>query len=230
MMGSIRTAASQVVGNDEKAAREKALLDALASLAEEKGRSMTQQILADLRTAGTAENRTVPIESIIAIAEQHHAYAKDGLAENLSQTVSQSLKGFASGSADKIIDGVTSLISTALGAFLGAGEASEDTLHNYYLLTEGMSIIRIDLRSWRRTVNVAGIVNNIESVSAFSAVKSTIDLSKVHLNTFLYMYERQLAAVFDTKSMPFIEQIETTKQIYMKFAESLGSPALAGGR
>ncbi|MFY1699316.1 MULTISPECIES: hypothetical protein [unclassified Solwaraspora] len=226
-MGAIRAAANRIVGNDDEVAKERALLDALASLAEEKGRAMTQQILADLRTAGTAENRTVPIESILAIAEQHHAYAKEGLDANISENVSSALRGFCSGSADSIINGVTSLISTALSAFLGAGEASEDSLHQYYLLTEGMSIIRIDLRSWRRKIAVAGLKSNVESVSAFSAVKSTVDLSKVHLNTFLYMYERQLAAVFDTNSMPFIQQIETTKQIYMKFAETLGSPASA---
>lgn len=223
-MGSIRAAANQIVANDDKLVREKALLDALASLAEEKGRSMTQQIMADLRTAGTAENRTVPIESIIATAEQHHAYARDGLNNQIAQSVSAALRGFCSGSSDKIIDGVTSLVSTALDAFLGAGEASEDSLHEYYLLTEGMSIIRIDLRSWRRKIGVDGMVRNIEAVSAFSAVKSTVDLSKVHLNTFLHMYERQLATVFDTNSMPFIQQIETAKQIYMKFAESLGAP------
>jgi hypothetical protein len=224
-MGSIRAAANQIVANDDKLAREKALLDALAALAEEKGRSMTQQIMADLRTAGTAENRTVPIEAIIAVAEEHHAYAMDRLNTTIAQNVSAALKGFCSGSSDQIIDGVTSLISTALGAFLGQGEASEDSLHDYYLLTEGMSIIRVDLRSWRRKISVDGIVQNLEAVSAFSAVKSTVDLSKIRLNTFLHMYEKQLAVVFDTGSMPFIEQIETAKQIYMKFTESLATPA-----
>lgn len=225
-MGAIRTAAADITGNADKIARESALLDTLAALAEEKGRSMTQQIMADLRTAGTPENRTVPIESIIAIAEQHHAYSKDELNSGLTGGIKSALEGFCSGSADAIIGGVTKLISTSLGAFLGQGEASEDSLHEYYLLTEGMSIIRIDLRSWCRKINVEGMVRNVQEVSAFSAVKSTVDLSKLHLNTFLHMYEKQLAVVFNTGSPTFIEQMENAKQIYLKFLESLGRPAL----
>jgi hypothetical protein len=163
---------------------------------------------------------------VIASVTQTHAYTKAS-ADKIAETVNSALKSFVSGGTKNVLDGVGALVSEALTAFLGASEASEDRIKMYYVMAEDLSIVRVDLRAWYYSVKASGIKDRIEKASAFVAVKSTVDLSKIKFNTFLNLYSRQLKdSGMDETNL--IKALDEAKEIYRKFHDVAGgSPLLS---
>ena len=56
-------------------------------------------------------------------------------------------------------------------------------------MVDGLALVRIDVKSWIRKVTVVGITQKIESVLAFTAVKSSVDVDKISFNTFMEAYK-----------------------------------------
>jgi hypothetical protein len=216
-MGAIRKVLESFDGSDETAQMQKELVENLAKLAEAKAEFFELQISTNLLTAGSADNRTVPVEAVLDSATETHALTSGSLKE-IGDAVSRSLKSFLSGSKDDILNGVGDLIHDALKVFLGDGSASMDTLKRYYVMTEGLSIVRVDLMAWVLNVEAQSLKTKVEKVSAFSVVKSAVDLSKVKFNTFLNFYSTQLArAKLDDERIG--AALSEAHEIYARFLE-----------
>lgn len=191
-MGAIKKFVDGIDPATEAGKEQKELLETLAKLAEAKAAYFVLQMEKSLTEAGKG-NLTVPIEAILASTVETHAYSSDS-ATSLVQTVGDSVKNFIGGGANKVVDGVTNLLGTAISAFLGASEGSADQYETYYVMSEGLSIIRFDVKAWRMLIKASGIKTKVQSVSAFVGMKSTVDLARIKFNTFLNVYQRQLQA------------------------------------
>ncbi|MFJ9979406.1 hypothetical protein [Streptomyces cyaneofuscatus] len=190
-MGAIRSVVQNLDPAGEAVAEQKQTIETLAALAESKAEFFELYIRTSLQDAGGPGDLTIPIESVLDSITETHAYSSQS-SDAIGTAVTKSLKAFCSGSKEEILSGIGSLISDGLATFLGDSSASDATMKRYYILTEGYSIVRIDLCAWQYNVEAKGIQSVAEKVGAFVAVKSAVDMSKVKLNTFLNVYTRQL--------------------------------------
>jgi hypothetical protein len=85
-------------------------------------------------------------------------------------------------------------------------------------MTEQLSIIRVDFLVWKFAVHGAGLLKDTaRSASAFVLVKSSVDMSRLGLNTFLNLYQNQLKSVVDENS--FDEAMAEASNVYRHFHE-----------
>ncbi|WP_265520312.1 hypothetical protein [Oerskovia flava] len=218
-MSLIRDIVKQFDGSEELAQTQREVIESLARLGETKAELFDVRIQESLRGAG-GTNSTVPITSILASKKEVHAFSSTSV-EHLADAVKSSLKSFVAGTSSDIIDGVGTLVSEALTAFLGGASASTGTIEEYYVVTEGLSIVRVDLKAWYQNVSAKSIYEKMERVSAFVAVKSTVDLSKIDFNTFLYLYQDQLSLARLPKEQ-ITQALKDAKEIYREFNEMGG--------
>lgn len=214
-MSAIRKVVESFDSSNDIGRTQRELVENLAKLAESKAEFFELDVSTSLRTAGSQDNLTVPVEAVLNSVTQTHAYASDS-AGKIGDVVTKALKSFCSGSKDEIITGVGGLISDSLNVFLGSGEASTGVLKEYYVMTEGFSIVRVDLRAWYLNVEAQSIKTKIEKATAFVAVKSAVDLAKVKFNTFLNLYQRQLASM-KLDDTQISKALDEAQEIYKKF-------------
>jgi len=62
-------------------------------------------------------------------------------------------------------------------------------------------------------VEAKGITQQIESIMAFTAVKSSVDVNKISLNTFLQAYNYQLQKS-KISELELLEAIKKAKEVY----------------
>lgn len=221
-MGAIK---SFIDGLDQSKAEyndQKELIEALSQLAEAKAESFALQIEKYIAEADSEFNKSLPVESWIDTAKETHAISKDGAA-GLIDKVTNGIKKFVQPptgtdqeKAVNIIDGVGAMLGTAVDAFLGAGSASDDKLERMVVYLSGFGVERLDFKVWKREITGSGIKDKVSKVTAFVAVRSAVDLSKIKLNTFLILYGKQLRAMgYDDTKLE--EAIDTAKRILEKF-------------
>ena len=166
-------------------------LNLLFELAEQKSVLFKRDLEQDLRTAGTPDNPTIPVTAVLGWHNETRAYVKDD-AGKLAGVVTDSVKKFISGGTGEIVDGIGELATGALEAILGAGSGTQTEMHSYFIVVEGLSIVRVDIAGWSRRIEATGITTKIESALAFQAVKSSINVDAITFNTFLQAYKAQL--------------------------------------
>jgi hypothetical protein len=166
-------------------------LQVLFELAEQKTVLFKRDLENNLRTAGTPNNQTIPVTQILAWHNETRAYVKADVGK-IAKTLLDSIKKFTGGGSDEILGGIGDLATTALEIILGAGNAIQAEFHSYYIIVEGLSIVRMDLSAWSRQIEVSGITTHIENALAFQAAKSSVDVDAITFNTFLQAYKSQL--------------------------------------
>jgi hypothetical protein len=167
-------------------------LQVLFELAEQKTILFRRDLENNLRTAGTTpDNQTIPITQILAWHNETRAYVKDD-ASKVAEVVLGAIKKFIGGGTNEIIDGIGELASAALEGILGAGSGTQSEMHSYYIVVEGLSIVRMDISAWSRRIEASGITTKIENALAFQAVKSSVNVDAITFNTFLQAYKSQL--------------------------------------
>lgn len=102
--------------------------------------------------------------------------------------VTKSGKSFVTGGSENVISGVGALIGAGINMLMGSGEGVQAEHSDYFIMVDGLALVRIDVKSWIRKVTVVGITQKIESVLAFTAVKSSVDVDKISFNTFMEAY------------------------------------------
>ena len=214
-MGAIRKVAESFDGSEETAKTQRELVENLARLAESKAEFFELQISSSLRTAGSPDNQTIPVEAVLNSETYTHAIASVSQ-EQIGNAVGSALKSFCSGGKEEILDGVGNLITDALTTFLGSGSASTGTKKQYYVLTEGWSVVRVDLMAWYLNVEAESIKKQIQKASAFVVVKSAVDLNQVRFNTFLNIYRSQLATM-KLEDNQIDTALDEAKKIYERF-------------
>lgn len=184
----------------------------LFELAEQKNALQEEALKQLIRTAGTPENPSIPITNTLAWHSETRAYVSSN-AGNLVDTVTGAVKKFIGGGADNIVDGVGELITGGLEAILGAGTGTQAEMHSYYIIVEGLSIVRFDIMAWQRRIEAKGITHEIENAMTLTAVKSSVDVDKISFNTFLQAYKKQLEKMKFTDE-ELIAFIKKSKEVF----------------
>lgn len=190
----------------------------LFELAEQKNALQEEALKELLRTAGTPENPTIPITNTLAFHSETRAYVKSN-ASTLVDTVTGAVKKFINGGADNIVDGIGELVTGGLEAILGAGSGSQASMHSYYIIVEGLSIVRFDIMAWQRKIEATGITTEIENAMTFTAFKSSVDVDKITFNTFLQAYKNQLEKLKFTDA-ELIAFIKKSKEVFELLRDS----------
>ncbi|MCM1246414.1 MAG: hypothetical protein NC293_12300 [Roseburia sp.] len=138
---------------------------------------------------------------------------------DIKKTVGGSVDSFLNGGSD-VVKGIGKMLSGALTAFLGEGVASSDKIEKYFVLTEGISIIRFDVKAWYHSVESKSIRTKMEKIVCVVGTKSIVDFSKIDLSTFIYFYQKQLIQSGMSAS-DLKKEIENVKNIYNEFHDQL---------
>ncbi len=193
-MGVIRNAIQDFDPAQNVAAEQKALLAALDALASAKLSQMKSEIHEMLLGAGGGSNLSIPVFAIEAEDGQTHASTSDNLNDSIGDTVKSATDRFMQGGTDNIVNGIISLVSSAVEVFLGSGSAQSDTMEKYYVATDGLALWRVDLRAWYYEVVGSGISSKVQRVSAYYYTRSTVDVDKLKFQTFANEYQSILSA------------------------------------
>ncbi|MDE6025023.1 MAG: hypothetical protein K2G45_06195 [Lachnospiraceae bacterium] len=191
----------------------KETLNLLYELSKQKADSFENQIMTSLRTAGTVENQTVPTKFKIGSHQEIRVTTQNTPNGDIIKGIGGALKTILTGTKDNVIDGLTDLINSSLTVILGAEEGKERMEHSYYIATDGMSIVRLDLMCWSRHISAAGIKKYAEKSLVCTAVKSSVDLEKLDFNTFLSAYNAQLVRC-KFKDEQLLEELQNARKIY----------------
>lgn len=217
IMGAIR---SFIQGNDQadKLLQEtNAHLDALAALADTKAELFREKINQKLLDAGTGTDKTIPVTEVQDFISETHAYTSKN-ADAIAGLVTNAVHGFVQGGKENVTNGVCSLVTGAIGALFGNTESNDMTFEKYYVSLEGISLIRLDIMGWKRSVKASSLTATVEQVSAFVMSKSTIDIKKTDFNTFLDLY--QVVIREDDPKAQTLDIIKEAKALFNAFAEA----------
>lgn len=196
----------------------KETLNLLYELSKQKANLFEEKIAKDLRNAGTTENPTIPITVKLGSHQEIRVTNAETSEQEITNGISSALKNVLTGSKDGIINGLTSLIDMGLKVVLGAGEGEEREEHTYYVVTEGLAIVRLDLIYWSRHITASSITKYAEKSVVCTAVKSSVDLSKIDFNAFLASYQAQLVRCeFSDEQLE--EELANAKKIYKLMTE-----------
>lgn len=209
-MSTIKKAIESVVGNDEEKKRAKEMLTLLAEACESKGKLMAEELKTYIRTAGTVENKTIPVSDILTEFFETRVTTEESM-KDLPNAVADAIKNMMSGN---IIEGATSLISTTLNAILGSSSGAEVTRRQYFVGIEGLSMVRYDISYWARDITVESLKKYQEKSCVCILTKSSIDPKNLKFNTFLNIYQSLLEKKSGLTNDELIKMIEDAKKVY----------------
>ena len=217
-MSTVKNAIKKLDSSKEALEEKKDAVKALEELGKAKAEIFVRDIQSNLLTAGEERsNKTVPITYMVGSKKEVRAFASKE-AGNIGKVVNDSLSAFLSGNKNTIANGVGNLISSALNIFLGEAEASSDTIESYYVATDGLSPVRIDLKAWYYSATAKSITTEVEKIIAIVATKSVIDVNRIDLGTFLYLYQGQFN-VDKMTTEELSQAIDEAANVYNKFVE-----------
>lgn len=206
----------KVTGSDDLKKSQKETINALADLADAKAEAFGDKIKFDLLESGTTGNEKIPIEAVLMVGSETHAYSSDKQG-SIVKTTTDAIKKFIAGGSDNIVDGLGKLVGGLITTFLGEAEGNTGTKNEYYVIREGASLVRLDFKGWYMAVQVTGFTDKFEKVTAFVMVKSAVDMAKVKLNTFLYFYRDQLGKPGDLSADAIEKEINEAKKLLQEF-------------
>lgn len=196
---------------DAKLDEVKNILGILYDAAAMKSKLFGEEIERKLRTAGQEENMTVPVSFIVNHFEEIRVVTKSST--DIIKKITESLNDVLSGSTEKIISGISNMVDKVINSLLGSSEGMENEKKCYYVATDGLSIVRLDMCFWCRSISVDVIKNYAEKSLVCTIYKSTIDVEKINFNTFLSVYQEQLKRM-DFESIELLDEIKHAKEIY----------------
>ncbi len=217
-MSAIKNVLKSFDEKDEKFSEQKEAIQALEMLGTAKAEIFIRDIQTSLLSAGEEKsNKTVPITFMVGNKKEIRAFSSSE-AGNIGDVVTESLTAFLSGDKQTIVNGVGNLISKALGIFLGEGEATSDTIEMYYVATDGLSPVRVDIKAWYQSITASSITSKMERIVSIVATKSVIDVTRIDLGTFLYLYQGQFDAAKMTMEQ-IAAAIDAAADVYNKFVD-----------
>lgn len=189
-------------------------LGLLSELSESKVRQFQEDVATSYRTAGTNENRSAPITTIVGTHSEYRAFVQQDVSK-IATEVSAAIKKFVSGGSENIISGIADLVTTGLTAILGSGQATQQEMRSYYITVQARALVRYDVLAWRRLVEATAITSTIEACLAVYASKASIEVAALDLNTFLLAYEDQLTRM-NFPEAEILEYIDAAEAVYKK--------------
>jgi hypothetical protein len=191
-MGSIRSAIENFDGIEEKREEAKQNLSSLSALASAKADFFELKITEELHSSDAPNSKEIPVSVIKQYGRETHAYSSKN-ADNISEAVKNTVNKFCSGTREGIINGITGLIGDVVTTLFGSQEGSEEEIKWMTCYAEGVSLVRLDLRAWKRFIEVKTLQTSVEQISAFVMTKSIIDAKNLDYTVFLNFYQDVLA-------------------------------------
>lgn len=212
-MGALKSIIQSVDSTPSTTKDIKETLHLLYDLSESKASGFETMISDSLRTAGTRENPTFPITLVNGTHKEIRVTTSTTPNQDITKGIGDALSNILTGSKENIIGGLTSIINAGLTVLLGAGAGEERMDHTYYIATDGLAIVRLDLVFWVRCITAESITKYAEKSIVCTACKSSVDLSKVDFNSFLSAYQAQLGRC-NFKQDELKNEIKNAKEIY----------------
>lgn len=167
-MSTIKNAIKKCDSVDQKFDEQLEAIRVLEALGTAKAEIFVRDIQSRLLSAGEEKsNKTVPITYMVGSKKEIRAFSASE-AGNIGRIVNDSFAAFLSGKKETISNGIGSLISSTLNICLGEGEATSDTIEMYYVATDGLSPVRVDIKSWYQCVTAKSITTKMERVTQVS--------------------------------------------------------------
>lgn len=214
-MSFIRKAIESVDGSGEVLQERREAISRLYDLGQSKADNFKLQIQESLMSAGSIDNRTIPIESVVRKTAHVRAF-NSSEASGMKEAIGSILNVFMGGTSDTAKNAVTSGMNFAIDSLIGSSSASSGYTEEYYVAVEGLSVIRVDMMAWYQNVEAASIKKVMEKLLVVVAVKSVVDISKVKFSTFLNLYQSQLAIGGGSKEA-MIEEILFAKRVFKEY-------------
>ncbi|MCU1730754.1 MULTISPECIES: hypothetical protein [unclassified Pseudomonas] len=142
--------------------------------------------------AGGDDKQTIPVSNILDAHSEVHALTAYTDPGHIIDTFKNALANFVPGGRAAVIDSISILLSGVLKASLQDPNTHTEGKALYVVLADGPSLVRLDIKMWYSDVSSRALHRAAEKIVVVSAVKSTIDVTRLALNTFLSVYQRQL--------------------------------------
>lgn len=195
-------------------------LDALIALADAKAEYYAEKIKSDLLSAGYGTDKTFPIHCIQSFTYHTKAYKAEDI-KSISNVVKDSIKGFIHESKTET---VTTILSGYVKTLFGSSGQAEHKIQRYFVILEGVSIIRLDFVGWSRVVSQSLIKTKCEKIGTFVLYRSIVDMSKVSINDFISVYQETIRA--ENEGISTREIIQKCQEVYDLFNPSNSSRGL----
>jgi hypothetical protein len=177
----------------ELSQEQKELVSTLAELGRAKAEIFNSEIVESLMSAGkTGSNMTLPVTTVVRKTSEIRAYSSSE-AGNVPTEVANGVKKLISGETQGVLNSIGNLVTASIQALFGTTSASEGDIHEYYIGLEGLSIVRLDMKSWYKMVSAESVKKKMERVTVTVGVKSIVDLSQLDFSTFFNLYQNQLS-------------------------------------
>lgn len=209
-MATIRKAIESITGDEDEKKKAREMLTLLAEACDARAKVMEQDLKTYIRTAGTDENKTIPISDILTEYFETRVTTKESI-NDIPTEVGEAIKKIMS---NNIVDGVVDIVSTTLTALLGSSSGGEVTRRQYFVCIEGLSMVRYDISYWARDITVETLKKYQEKSCVCILVKSSIDPENLKFNTFLNIYQTLLEKKTGLTNDELIEYIEAAKKVY----------------
>ncbi|CAM3891939.1 hypothetical protein L1D40_01720 [Shewanella insulae] len=210
-MGMIRDKIKELDESKQLTDETRELINSLMDLAQEKANTMENEIKLAILGAGKDLDQTIPIDSYLRSDIRTAASTSDSV--GFVDKAKEHINKLSEGGKSNIIDGVCGLVGEAVEMFLGSSSAGGSTMKAYYIVPGDFGqLFRLDIRGWKRDVEATSIKTKVEKVSAYCAVFSAVDMTKISFSVFMAFYGKQL------KQMKFSEEQAVEA---LKYAKSI---------
>ena len=217
-MSTIKKAVEGFDTSSEIGMMQKEILETLYASAEQQAEIFMHEIMDSIN--GDKNDRKVPITSLVAQTQEIRVMTSKSTAD-IQKTVNDSLDSFLTGEV-KVVKGIEKLLSGALTSFFGDSIGLSKKMEKYYILTEGISTVRFDVKCWYRSVQSKSIYSQAEKIACVVGTKSVVDFSKIDLSTFTYLYQEQLSRS-GINGDDLENEIKKVKEIYREFHEDVNN-------
>lgn len=220
-MSTVQNAIERLDKSGKALEEQKDAIKAMESLGYARAEIFVRDIQASLMTAGEEKsNKTVPITFIVSNIREVRAFSSSEV-DNIGKVVSSALSAFLNPpKKEEVAFGVGNTVTKMLEVYLGRAEASSDSIEVYYVATDGICPVRVDIKAWYYSASSSSIRTQMERITTVVATKSVIDVSKIDIGTFLYLYSTQLNAA-DLTQEELSQALDDAREVYEKFTRKL---------
>lgn len=197
-------------------------LSMLSSLAQAKLDLFKTEIESTLKSGKVTDDLTVAVTKLIKKHEEYRVYT--GNSSELTNDISKAVQEIIGG---ETAEGVTSIVSSLVNAFLGAEEGEESMERDYIVTVEYPAIIRLDMAFWSWKVKNEKLKTKAQSIICFVVYKSAVDVEKLDFNAFLSVYAPTLRATCIDKET---NQLKDETQLMRLLNEAKEVYALLSGK
>lgn len=206
-----------ILDNNENLSNEtKELMETLFMLAEQKAEVFLMRIMDSINKE---DDKKLPVTALVDEEKVISALVKNDV-ENLESLISNFLDLIVKHNKKTVVEKIKDSLVVALKTLLGSSSAQSDSIEKYYILIEDHSAVRLDIKFWYHSVESTSLHEHCEKITCTVATKSIVDLSKIDISTFLYIYQNQLISSEINKE-DLEQELENVRKIYDKFQQSM---------